>query len=275
MASSPHPANGASSSSSARAPHPGLKILISTWNMGDSIPKGDLEVLYGAIPAYVPPPPTVDRAVLPDFGTAQGHPYHLIAIAAQECPTQSGVPRGIAAGVTKGMYGGERAREKLKEKEKLREVKERVKELGREAGLKGKEGRGKERTGSRESGAMEDVLKTAEEEWASGSPVQGGPHHGHHAMHVTVPAKGWSDILEGGLGRTGCQRSSRLTSFRAQTTFATASRPTSAPRRHPRPHRPTWTQLTLAHPSRSPRPQRSPRQRFSRGTQLQRPPTPS
>lgn len=34
---------------------PGIKVRIITWNMHDSLPKGDLEVLLGRVGAYVPP----------------------------------------------------------------------------------------------------------------------------------------------------------------------------------------------------------------------------
>jgi hypothetical protein len=208
-----------------------LKILIYTWNMGDSIPKGDLEVLYGKIPPYQPPPkpPTAGAAggTLPDFGNTDGHPYHLIVIAAQECPTQSGVPRGIAAGVTKGM-GGLREREKMKERERLRDAKERVKEMGKE--MLGKEKPKDKDKEAKDMDSRGDAVVATDD---SVSPItnQHTPHHGHHSVHVTVAARGWSDILEGECrqydGKTIERGPTRVRN--SQTTSAMESNPTGSP----------------------------------------------
>lgn len=164
-----------------------IKIKIVSWNLGDALPKGDLQQLFGPVPSYEPPEFPFDS--LPDFGyfADDGHPYHLIIVANQECPTQSGIPRGIGAGVAKGM-GGQKEKEKLKERGRLRELKEteKVKEEIKE--LVGKLGHVTEKV----------TLEGHLDNQGLLSPTI-SPHHGHHSIHVNVPAvaKGWSDILEG------------------------------------------------------------------------------
>ncbi|KAF9039704.1 DNase I-like protein [Hymenopellis radicata] len=76
-----------------------LKVRILTWNMHDSVPKGDLEELLGKVPFYNPPP-TDDSAInpFPALPVDELHPYHLVVVAGQECPSLSGIPMGIGAG---------------------------------------------------------------------------------------------------------------------------------------------------------------------------------
>ncbi|KIY68852.1 DNase I-like protein [Cylindrobasidium torrendii FP15055 ss-10] len=73
-----------------------LKVRILTWNMHDSVPKGNIEELFGKVPFYTPPhePPTS----FPEFPNGEAHPYHLVVVAGQECPSLSGIPMGIGAG---------------------------------------------------------------------------------------------------------------------------------------------------------------------------------
>ncbi|KAJ6513431.1 inositol polyphosphate phosphatase [Mycena sanguinolenta] len=81
--------------SSAVVPN-GLKIRLVTWNMHDSLPKGDLEELLGKVPSYTAPdvPPTGFPQLPPD----DRHPYHLVVVAGQECPSMLGIPMGLGAG---------------------------------------------------------------------------------------------------------------------------------------------------------------------------------
>ncbi|KAK0470028.1 inositol polyphosphate phosphatase [Desarmillaria tabescens] len=74
-----------------------LKIRILTWNMHDSVPKGDLEELLGKVPLYTPASSSSADSfpVLPADDT---HPYHLVVVAGQECPSMSGMPMGLGAG---------------------------------------------------------------------------------------------------------------------------------------------------------------------------------
>ncbi|CCO30488.1 phosphoglycerate mutase [Rhizoctonia solani AG-1 IB] len=71
-----------------------LKIQIISWNMNDTLPKGDLAALLGAVPPYGSdsPNPTGSDFQLDDTG----HPYHIIVIAGQECPTGL-LPMGMGA----------------------------------------------------------------------------------------------------------------------------------------------------------------------------------
>ncbi|WVO12758.1 hypothetical protein L204_100366 [Cryptococcus depauperatus] len=91
-----------------------IKVLIVTWNMADALPKGDLSVLLGKIPPYEPESPI--EGELPDLPIGNSHPYHIIVIAGQECPTPSGAPRGLGGGIIKGV--NLRNRREAKEKEK-------------------------------------------------------------------------------------------------------------------------------------------------------------
>ncbi|SNX82617.1 uncharacterized protein MEPE_01323 [Melanopsichium pennsylvanicum] len=108
---------------------PSIKVRIITWNMHDSVPKGDLQVLLGKAGPYVAPDPDWDisydsaednddldaqhkqrrgaHAVgqehvpradrIPPLPHDDAHPYHLLVIAGQECPWGDG--RRLAAGV--------------------------------------------------------------------------------------------------------------------------------------------------------------------------------
>jgi hypothetical protein len=82
-------------------------------------PKGDLSVLLGTVPTYEPPQ-EVDRDSIPQLPVEDKHPYHIIVVAGQECPTPSGVPRGLG-GVMKGMsvrVGHNKKKDKDKETDK-------------------------------------------------------------------------------------------------------------------------------------------------------------
>ena len=101
-----------------------IKIRLVSWNLGDTVPKGNLATLLGEVPPYHPPDHLVTSLPVFDETDGEGHPYHLIVVAAQECPSASGVPRGLAAGVTKGVIGGLKEKEKLKEREKAKEARD-------------------------------------------------------------------------------------------------------------------------------------------------------
>lgn len=77
-----------------------LKVRFLTWNMHESLPKGDLTPLLGAVPAYAAPPPDeLDSGRLPQLPLHDDGPptYHMIVISGQETPTPSGIPLGLAA----------------------------------------------------------------------------------------------------------------------------------------------------------------------------------
>ncbi|KAI0784455.1 hypothetical protein C8Q75DRAFT_778933 [Abortiporus biennis] len=75
-----------------------IKVRILTWNMHDSIPKGDLSELLGEViandPSFLPPE---SQPTLTQLSNDPNPPYHLIVVAGQECPTVSGLPRGLGA----------------------------------------------------------------------------------------------------------------------------------------------------------------------------------
>ncbi|KAF8807082.1 DNase I-like protein [Phlegmacium glaucopus] len=72
-----------------------LKLRILTWNMHDSLPKGDLDELLGTVPIYNSF--TAQSGYFPNLSNDTNHPYHLVVIAGQECPTPSGIPKGLGA----------------------------------------------------------------------------------------------------------------------------------------------------------------------------------
>jgi hypothetical protein len=82
---------------------PFVKIRFLTWNMHESLPKGDLTPLLGPVPAYVPPTQAeIDSGLLPQLpllleGSQQPPTYHMVVVSGQETPTPSGIPLGLAA----------------------------------------------------------------------------------------------------------------------------------------------------------------------------------
>ncbi|KAF9007658.1 Endonuclease/exonuclease/phosphatase [Cyathus striatus] len=73
-----------------------IKVRIVTWNMHDSLPKGNLEELFGRVPIYTNT--SASDGEMPRFAADDSHPYHFVVIAGQECPSQSGLPLGFGAG---------------------------------------------------------------------------------------------------------------------------------------------------------------------------------
>ncbi|KAJ7903712.1 inositol polyphosphate phosphatase [Mycena olivaceomarginata] len=102
-----------------------LKVRIVTWNMHDSIPKGDLEELLGKVPAYTTP--DVPPSGFPQLPPEDCHPYHFVVVAGQECPSMHGIPMGLGAGFKfidrekdKDAEKGERAKDRDKDYDKPR-----------------------------------------------------------------------------------------------------------------------------------------------------------
>ena len=156
--------------------------------------------MFGDFSPYEPP----DHLPLdfPDFGTEDGHPYHIVVVANQEAPTQSGVPRGLGGGITKGL-AGQKEKEKLKERGKLQGQKEADK--AKKDAASGVGGLG--------LGILDASPMTGREEFSKqveSDPILSPtytPHHGHHTVHVNMGTnKGWSDILEGELRSADASR---------------------------------------------------------------------
>ncbi|GAC72557.1 inositol polyphosphate 5-phosphatase and related proteins [Moesziomyces antarcticus T-34] len=111
---------------------PSIKVRIVTWNMHDSVPKGDLEVLLGKAGQFVAPQhgwdvsydsadeegdddsqpdrtrkgahvvgqehvPRADR--IPPLPHDDSHPYHVLVIAGQECPWGDGKRLATSVGM--------------------------------------------------------------------------------------------------------------------------------------------------------------------------------
>ncbi|KAI6099831.1 hypothetical protein F5141DRAFT_1143826 [Pisolithus sp. B1] len=88
---------------SPRKPSKFLKVRILTWNMHDSLPKGDLEELLGVVPPYDGhTQASSGPSAFPQLSSEPVHPYHLVVIAGQECPSSSGIPMGLGAGIKIG-----------------------------------------------------------------------------------------------------------------------------------------------------------------------------
>ena len=82
---------------------PFIKIRFLTWNMHDAIPKGDLTPLLGKVTPYCHPDTLgLEPGQVPPLALDNEHPYHLIVVAGQECPTPSGLPMGLGAGLKWG-----------------------------------------------------------------------------------------------------------------------------------------------------------------------------
>ncbi|KAH9178371.1 DNase I-like protein [Lactarius sanguifluus] len=98
-----------------------LKVRIVTWNMHESLPKGDLQELLGEVPVSTPPPSDEHPSTnLPRLANDSNHTYHLVVIAGQECPSLSGIPLGLG-GFKLGSGDKEKDKEKDKDRDKEKE----------------------------------------------------------------------------------------------------------------------------------------------------------
>ncbi|WVQ98607.1 hypothetical protein IAU59_005737 [Kwoniella sp. CBS 9459] len=184
-----------------------IKVMVVTWNMGDALPKGDLSVLFGQIPPYQPHSPA-DR--LPQLGVENAHPYHIVVVAGQECPTLSNVPRGLGGGLVKGVT--------LRHKKDKEKNAEKDKDKGNDKDKEKDKEKQTQKDGQREK-AKEEMLEILDrEDSASKSPDQGDsdeedrgkdssdqprsratspmtPHTPFLNRHPQAP-KGWSQMLD-------------------------------------------------------------------------------
>lgn len=142
------------------------------------------------MPKYEPKP----GEGLPIFDVAEGHPYHVVVVAAQECPTPSGMPRGLGGTLMKGVglqkseaykrEKEERDKERDKEekqarKEARKEEKKEEKAARKEAAKGGekddkaeKEDKG-EKSESTDCSDDEDAVSPAAAETPNGKPING------------------------------------------------------------------------------------------------------
>ncbi|KAI0636171.1 hypothetical protein C8Q77DRAFT_1155884 [Trametes polyzona] len=102
--SAPLPAHDAPTPAPPPPPEPPkfIKVRILTWNMHDSLPKGDVEELLGSVSVHNPalPHDPSSPPSLPSFPPNAEHPYHIVIVAGQECPSASGkcIPMALGAG---------------------------------------------------------------------------------------------------------------------------------------------------------------------------------
>ncbi|PVG04227.1 DNase I-like protein [Serendipita vermifera] len=110
-----------------------IKIRIMTWNMNGTLPKGDLAALLGTLPQYQESSVKLNDTEIPGLSLDTDHPYHIVLVAGQECPTLMGLPMGLGGGMKwdwdkedddKRKSRPDRTEEK-KKKEKMREKDER------------------------------------------------------------------------------------------------------------------------------------------------------
>ncbi|KAF9466458.1 Endonuclease/exonuclease/phosphatase [Collybia nuda] len=97
-----------------------LKVRILTWNMHDSVPKGDLEELLGKVPLWTASN-TTQSGAFPNLSIDGTHPYHLVVIAGQECPSLSGIPMGLGAGFKLIDKDRDKDKDRERDREKDRE----------------------------------------------------------------------------------------------------------------------------------------------------------
>ncbi|XP_006459141.1 hypothetical protein AGABI2DRAFT_218097 [Agaricus bisporus var. bisporus H97] len=83
--------------------------------MHDSLPKGDIEELLGKVPSYTPSSLPKDQFL--ELSKDENHPFHLVVIAGQECPTPSGIPKGLSASFK--WHDKDKDKERDRDKEKV------------------------------------------------------------------------------------------------------------------------------------------------------------
>ncbi|KAI6155377.1 hypothetical protein BKA82DRAFT_196077 [Pisolithus tinctorius] len=109
-----------------RKPSKFIKVRILTWNMHDSLPKGNLEELLGTVASYDGcKQASFGPSAFPQLSADPGHPYHLVVIAGQECPSSSGIPMGLGAGIKIGTADKDREKDKEKDDKEHRDHQDR------------------------------------------------------------------------------------------------------------------------------------------------------
>ncbi|KAF8484379.1 hypothetical protein JB92DRAFT_3028984 [Gautieria morchelliformis] len=156
-----------------------IKTRIITWNMHDSLPKGNLEELLGSVPLFTPRSMVDDgdRMALPGLSLEETHPYHIVVVGGQECPTLSGIPMGLAANF------------------KHWDVKEREKEKNKDHDPEKDRDRDKSKEKHRLHHTKSLLSKHLKYEHASEHP-RNDPAADEHQVHTPAPTSGWSAVLE-------------------------------------------------------------------------------
>jgi hypothetical protein len=148
-------------------------------SLADAQPKGDLSVLFGDVPNHIP---SSSSPTIPQLTKENKHPYHIVVVAGQECPTHSGVPRGLGGGLMKGVHVRAAHRREKEEKKKEKED---------ETGMSFEEGYGGLRTPQMETD------EDAEDDSRGGTPSPTPSTPVLHAHKHQQGSKGWSTMLDG------------------------------------------------------------------------------
>ncbi|THH30619.1 hypothetical protein EUX98_g3589 [Antrodiella citrinella] len=172
-----------------------IKIRMLTWNMYDSLPKGDLEELLGssraADPAYIP----LDaQTTIPDL-PADDELYHLVVVACQECPTVSGIPRGLGAPEFKRKERGDRDKSKEKDRDDLPDRPHSRQQLVADS-EKSKDAEEKESREHSRSTHRFNLHKELSQHRISRDDIPSSAGLSVHSDHTHHPSYGWSAMLE-------------------------------------------------------------------------------
>jgi hypothetical protein len=167
-------------------------------------PKGDLSVLLGSVPEYSPLE-TDDG--FPTVPITDAHPYHIVVVAGQECPTESGVPRGLGGGVIRGMKLGQQNR-KDKKADKDKEILKDDPDTAASTPTPGATDKPSHSTPVPTHLAPDDTATpTAESAESTEVSRAASPALGHTPTlhrHAHPPGvKGWSSMLDGELRSAG------------------------------------------------------------------------
>ena len=145
-------------------------------------------MLFGEIPPFAAQSPNTG---LPSLPVENKHPYHIVVIAGQECPTHSGVPRGLGGGLMKGVH----VRGSVHRKDKDEKKKEKWDEKGKDDGAEENDGLSKSPMLGPEDG--EEIAKLGQSPSAPHTPHTPSLHRPFHQ----AASKGWSTMLDGRCAR--------------------------------------------------------------------------
>ncbi|THH00088.1 hypothetical protein EW026_g2394 [Hermanssonia centrifuga] len=151
--------------------------------MHESLPKGELEELLGGIEDRDVPTATI--GTLPKLPQNAEHPYHLVVVAGQECPSLSGLPMALGA----GFKLIDKDREKTKDKDKDNQASESLKS--------GKQESEKERDREDEPPRKTRHLSLRHHSHQRVSQEEDTPPNTSSSAHdVHHTAYGWTSMLE-------------------------------------------------------------------------------
>lgn len=143
-----------------------------------------MEELLGSVPLYTPRSIVNDgdRMALPGLSLEETHPYHIIVVGGQECPTLSGIPMGLAANF------------------KHWDLKERDKEKHKDQDLD----KDRDRDKSKDKHLLHHTKSLLSKHLKPEHPIysrmsdhpRNDPAVDDNQVHGPVPTSGWSAVLE-------------------------------------------------------------------------------